>query len=140
MKLQKVYSSGKILNGNLYSRLQDLDKSVFYGCGNEFKENRDWWVIVDRNKIVAYCGSAYAYGGVCLFVRAWVHEPYRGKGIQKRMIKCRVKAAYGCKVIVTYTLRDNYPSMNSLVSCGFRMFEPEYAYAGRQQMYFRMIL
>jgi len=60
MKLLKIYSKGKILNFDAYIQLQELDRTNpnFKGCGNEFKHNRDWWVILDKKKtIVAYCGT-----------------------------------------------------------------------------------
>lgn len=138
-KLRKIYSRGRILDYSLYEQLKELDGKCFPGCGNEFLKNRDWWVISVKNKIIAYCGSAYSMG-ICLFIRAWVHKDYRGNGIQKRMIKQRIKAAKNCKVIVTYTVPDNYASANSLISTGFRLFDPAYAYAGRGQMYFRKVL
>ncbi len=52
MKLLKIYSKGKILNFDAYIQLQELDRTNpnFKGCGNEFKHNRDWWVILDKKK------------------------------------------------------------------------------------------
>lgn len=139
-KITKVYSRGKVLNKADYEKLQDieLNNPNFKGCGNEFKDNRDWWVIKNtRGKIIAYCGSIYTHGFV-IFNRAWVDRKYRGKGIQKRLINIRLKSAakYG-KVAITYTLVDNYPSSNSLISCGFKLYGPEYQYAGGNVLYFR---
>ncbi len=139
-KITKVYSRGKVLNKADYEQLQqiELTNPNFKGCGNEFKENRDWWVIKNtRGKIIAYCGSIYTHGFV-IFNRAWVDRKYRGKGIQKRLINIRLKSAakYGSTAI-TYTLIDNYPSANSLISCGFKLYAPEYAYAGSNVLYFR---
>ena len=136
MKTIKVFNRGKILNPNLYDELKELDDKVFNGCNNEFKSNRDWWVIVSSNKIIAYCGCAFVEG-MCLFVRAWVHKDYRGQGLQKKMIKLRIKSAYDCHIAITYTTTDNYPSANSLISQGFRLYSPEYAYAGREMLYFQ---
>ena len=48
MKLQKIYSCGKVLNAALYNMLVELDPIIFTGCENEFKENRDWWVIFEN--------------------------------------------------------------------------------------------
>lgn len=136
MRLRKIYNRGKILNENLYQRLIELDSKVFAGCYNEFKENRDWWVVVDNNSIIAFCGCSYS-DGVCIFVRAWVYKPYRGQGLQSRMIKARLKAAYDCNVAITYTSNDNIPSINNLFKNGFKLYYPSYAYVGKDVLYFK---
>jgi len=138
MKTIKVFNRGKELNPILYEELQELDISNpnFKGCNNEFKANRDWWVIISGNKIIAYCGCAFIEG-ICLFVRAWVHKDYRGQGLQKKMIKLRVKSAYDCHIAITYTTADNPPSANSLISQGFKLYLPEYAYGGKEMLYFQ---
>jgi len=41
MKLIRIYKRGKIINPQLYERLKVLDAEVFWGCGDEFKKNRD---------------------------------------------------------------------------------------------------
>ena len=138
--MRKIYSQGKILNRSLYDELQVLDARVFYGCGNEFKENRDWWVRVAGNRIVAYCGCLYSEG-VCIFVRAWVHADYRGQGMQRKMIRLRVKAARrDCSVAITYTTSDNYPSANNLIREGFLLYQPAYMYAGDRMLYFKKVV
>jgi hypothetical protein len=38
---------------------------------------------------------------------------------------------------ITYTSIDNYPSVNSLISQGFKFYSPEYAYGGREMLYFQ---
>lgn len=136
MKTTKVFNRGKVINSYLYEELKELDFKVFSGCTNEFKTNRDWWIITSGNIIVGYCGCAFSEG-VCIFVRAWVHKDYRGNGLQKKMIKLRLKSAYDCNIAITYTTMDNYPSANNLISQGFKLYCPEYAYAGREMLYFQ---
>jgi RimJ/RimL family protein N-acetyltransferase len=142
MRLIRIFNEGKILNEELYFKLQNLDMckvSEFYGCGNEFKQNRDWWVMLYCGEIIAYCGCIYSEG-VCLFNRAWVRSDFRGKGIQKKMIKARIKSAkHNSNAIVTYVTNDNPASANSLIACGFRIFTPAYQYAGKDKIYFRKI-
>lgn len=132
MRLKRIYKQGKVIDGKLYNKLQRLDFNVFAGCNNEFKSNRDWWVIVDScTNIIAYCGCLYT-DGICIFVRAWVSKWYRGKGIQRRMILTRLKAALnaGCSTTITYTTYDNYVSANNLIRCGFKLYNPANRYAG----------
>lgn len=139
MRLQKIYNQGRIINSILYDYLQDIDQnqiSAFRGCGNEFKNNRDWWVITDKaGFIIAYCGCIYSES-ICIFNRAWVHKRYRGMGLQRKMISKRIQSAKGqCKKVITYTTPDNVISSNNLIKCGFKMYTPEYAYAGRNMIY-----
>jgi GNAT superfamily N-acetyltransferase len=86
------------------------------------------WVAVDRlcgtDLIVAY-GSAKEsrlFPGWVYLTRAGVSEPYRGCGLQKRLIRARTRWA-GSRPVYTYTL-DNPASCNALIGCGFRLFEP----------------
>jgi GNAT superfamily N-acetyltransferase len=136
MRLTKIFSRGRIINQAAYTQLQALDARCFPGCEGEFINNRDWWVIISGNIIVAYCGSWYS-SGICMFNRAWVKPEYRGQGIQKRMIKVRLAAAklYG-DTVITYTTRDNDKSANNLIAKGFRLYNPAYAYAGNEMIYF----
>lgn len=139
MHLFKIFSFGKVIYKGLYDSLQVLDRTTpsFKGCGNEFHENREWWVAVNnKNEIVAYCGSIYTQG-ICIFNRAWVSPKMRGKGTQKKMIRLRLKRAREIsRIAITYTTPDNYNSVNNLISCGFKLYGPEYAYGGRQMLYF----
>ena len=142
MRLKKIFSFGNILDRETYEQLRELDYNNpnFKGCGDEFQFNREWWVILDEGEIVAYCGSIYSKG-ICIFNRAWVKKNYRGQGIQRRMIKTRIKAASTfCHIAITYTTLDNFPSANNLINCGFRLYLPEYSYGGSDKLYFQKLL
>ena len=133
-KLIKIFSFGKVYNQKIYEDLQALDAVVFDG-ESEFTENREWWVILENKRIVAYCGSGYKED-ICHFVRAWVAHKHRGKGWQKRMIRLRLRNAKNYYTI-TYTSIDNVVSANNLISCGFRPYRPEYKWAGSSFNYWR---
>jgi GNAT superfamily N-acetyltransferase len=142
MRLKKIFSFGNILDRDTYEQLRELDYTNpnFKGCADEFQFNREWWVILDQGEIVAYCGSIYSKG-ICIFNRAWVKKSHRGQGIQRRMIKTRLKAASTfCHIAITYTTLDNFPSANNLISCGFRLYLPEYSYGGSDKLYFQKLL
>lgn len=144
MRFEKVFSMGKVLNSKAYDALylQDRHGPAFRECENEFKDNRDWWVLKNgRNEIIAYCGTAYSEG-IAIFLRAWVIKSKRGKGLQKHMIKLRLNAAKQrkCKTAITYTMKWNYPSMNSLIGCGFKIYGPSWEYGGKEMVYFKKTL
>ena len=136
MRTKKVFSLGKVIDARLYELVQIMDKNIFFGCENEFKTNREWWVILnDSNKVIAYCGSIYTEG-ICIYIRAWVRKDNRGKGLQKKLINIRYKAALkNSHTVITYTTKDNYPSANNLISQGFKLYFPEYAYGGKEMLY-----
>ena len=137
MRLFKVFSHGRIYNDDLYTRLKELDQhTVFPGCNDEFQKNRDWWVqLNEEQKIIAYCGCLYNQG-ICIFIRAWVDRSARGKGLQKKMIKARIKSAkQTCKTVITYTTADNIHSINNLIKTGFILYEPVYKYSGPNVLY-----
>lgn len=138
MRLKKIFSFGNVIDKEAYEQLKELDYTNpnFKGCGDEFQYNREWWVILDNREIVAYCGSIYSKG-ICIFNRAWVKKEYRGQGIQRKMIKSRLKAASNfCHIAITYTTLDNFPSANNLINCGLRLYIPEYMYGGKDKLYF----
>jgi citrate lyase synthetase len=126
-------------NTELYRQLEELDLINFPNCGDsEFQSNRDWWVVLNtEEEIIAYCGSLYE-SGICVFVRAWVHKQYRNRGLHKKMITTRVNAAYNrnSKCVVTYTMRENLASANNLIRKGFLLHNPQFAWVGRDVLYF----
>jgi hypothetical protein len=138
LKTKKIFSFGKVLNADLYQRVQELDKKIFFGCNNEFLENREWWVLLNnRGTIIAYCGSIYA-SDICIFIRAWVKRTNRGKGLQKKLIDIRLRAAKkNSSVAITYTVKENCPSINNLISKGFKIYIPEYTYGGKEMLYWK---
>ncbi len=88
----------------------------------------DWWLVDHGGELIAFAGmykSKYYYttGYLC---RAAVAFEHRGQGLQKRIIRVRLRESkvQGLTCAVTDTERTNYPSVNSLISCGFRLFRP----------------
>lgn len=133
MRIQKV-----IHNTDLYYKLIELDKAVFYKCYDEFKPNREWFVILVDGKIIAYSGHTISER-ICIFVRMWVSPKYRGKGIQSKMIRKRIASAkkHKCTNIITYTSIDNVPSSNNLIKNGFRLYTPLFEWVGNKYLYWK---
>lgn len=142
LKTKKIFTLGRVLNEDLYLRVQELDQKVFFGCNNEFHVNREWWAILNkRGQIVAYCGSIYA-NNICIFIRAWVKKTYRGKGLQKKLIDIRLRAAknLACHTAITYTIKENCASINNLIAKRFKIYIPEYAYGGKEMLYWKRLI
>jgi GNAT superfamily N-acetyltransferase len=102
-----------------------------------------WWVAWDGTEPVAFAGlrlcSLAENRGLGFLCRAGVVPAYRGRGLQKKLIRVREAAArqLGLKELVTYCLCSNSPSMNSLVSCGYRFYVPATKYGGSGSVYLR---
>lgn len=103
-----------------------------------------WWLVWDEeDKPIGYAGMRVIEGeNTAYFCRVGVLPKHRGNGLQKKLIEVRSRYAkrLGCEVVVTYTSADNSPSINSLVSRGFRHYNPEYPWAGSAYLYWRKTL
>ena len=108
---------------------------------DEFYEHKgnNYWLV--KNEDGNYCGFCMAtdIGSKMLFLsRVGVLKKYRGQGLHKRMIKIREAFAKrkGFNCILTYTTKDNYQSFAHLIKAGYKLYDPEYAYAGLNVFYF----
>lgn len=70
--------------------------------------------------------------------RSGVLLPHRGRGLQKRLIRVRTRKAkdLGWLWLLSDT-SQNPESSNSLISCGFRMYEPREPYGLDTSIYWR---
>jgi GNAT superfamily N-acetyltransferase len=109
------------------------------------KDGGWWWVITARFGIaVAFASMHLKFdrkGPNGYLTRSGVVEAHRGHGLQKRLIKARAKVAacYNLKSLVTTTF-ENGPSGNSLIACGFRLFEPDEPWMAPGTNYWRKTL
>lgn len=100
------------------------------------------WTLWHRGEAVAFCSYRKYSDKICFFSRAGVLEAYQGKGLHVKMIKHRLKEAQneGYHYAITYTTKENAQSFNNLQKCGFKLYLPEYAYAGNEMLYWIKIL
>ena len=95
-----------------------------------------WWIGTVDDVPICYCGlqllEDYAY-----MVRSGVLAEYQGQGLQKKMIKRRLEycTKKGINKVVTDTVCDNPASMNSLISSGFKVYEPAEGWRGEGTVY-----
>jgi GNAT superfamily N-acetyltransferase len=128
-----------------YSVRQTKDWRTVKKLHNECFPADDWetgtayWLLVDldTNEPVGFA-SAKKLRNVVYLNRAGVLPHANGRGLQRRLIKARLRWAkkIGAVCAITYTVYDNHPSICNLLKCGFKFFHPEYAWAGRAVHYF----
>lgn len=92
-------------------------------------------------ELAAYASARDLLGdgelGSVYFDRAAVARAYRGRGLQRRLIRRRLEwaRARNARVAITYTMAGLAVSANNLIACGFRLYVPEYAWAGTDALY-----
>jgi GNAT superfamily N-acetyltransferase len=100
-----------------------------------------WWLVRTAGYPLAFAGlhpdptgwDRDCPGGAAFLCRAGVLPAFRGRGLQKRLIRAReayAKKHLDKRWLVTYTLVSNPESSNSLIACGFKLFVPAGAEKG----------
>jgi GNAT superfamily N-acetyltransferase len=103
-----------------------------------------WWIVYDSsNTPCAFAGlvPSARWLRVGYLCRAGVLPGHRGRGTQKRLIRARVRQArkLGWEWLISDTY-NNPASANSLISCGFKMFEPSQPWGAKGTLYWRLKL
>ena len=103
--------------------VEALDRECFPGLPYDFARDA-LWVASLVGEVVGYASArdSKRYPGWVYLSRCAVHPDFRGHGLQKRLIRARVRWAK--RTTYTYTL-DNPASGNALMACGFRLFQPD---------------
>ena len=100
-----------------------------------------WHVVYSQD------GEAVGFGGIVpstrwsdtmYLCRAGVVPTHQGQGLQKRLIRQRLKVAkrLGMNWVITDT-NQNPASANSLIAIGFKMFEPSKPWGFKTALYWR---
>jgi GNAT superfamily N-acetyltransferase len=130
MRIRKI-----ALDDDNLIRLNRMEKICFPeiergALGPYDKKSAEWWFSYnDTNTPKAFAGAKMWEPDNCVFLcLSGVLPEARGKGLQKRLIRVRLKWAKKMKAkgAYTYTADDNLASANSLIGCGFKLFEPSY--------------
>lgn len=86
-----------------------------------------WWIAYDSQLPIGFCGMYLSsnWANTGYLCRAGILPEYRGKGLQKRLIRVRERKArkLGWTHLVTDTY-NNPASANNLISCGYRNYLP----------------
>lgn len=99
-----------------------------------------WWIAYHDGQVAGFAGLVPSSrwletGYLC---RAGVLPEHRGRGLQKKLIKVRIAHArrLGWRWLLTDT-RQNPPSANSLIACGFKMYDPAHPWGFKDSVYWR---
>ena len=100
-----------------------------------------WWIAYDEQLLpVGFAGlvRSYSFSDCGYLCRAGVLKEHRGKGIQKKLIRVRETQAkkLGWNWLISDTT-DNHPSSNSLISCGFKLYDPSNPLGYKHTLYWR---
>lgn len=122
-----------------FKLIETMDRECFPPPDDPYQyQSAKWWVARESGNPVAYSGAKWWTPDNSVYLcRAGVLTSHRGRGIQGRMIAARVKWAtsLGANCVFTYTLPDNAPSSNSLISQGFKLYRPSEYWAGDEALY-----
>ena len=103
-----------------------------------------WWVAFLDGEPVGYCGAREIGGDpeTVFLSRAAVIESARGQGLQRKLIAKRLAwgRSRGKSWAITYTARDNCASSNNLIRSGFKLYRPEWCWAGTEFLYWKRAL
>jgi GNAT superfamily N-acetyltransferase len=100
-----------------------------------------WWLAWGEDGAVAGFASLHPskrWLETGLLSRAGVLLHYQGHGLQKKLIRARERFArrLGWGWMISDTT-DNPASANSLISCGYRLYEPRWPYRVKETLYWR---
>lgn len=123
-------------------RLHSLQEACLPGdWPRDFSRDVVWIGCDPAGNDVAFCAVRLLDDGQWYLSRAGVVPEARGHGLQRRMIRLRVRHARkltpGC-MLITDTTYDNLASANSLMACGFRLYEPGERWAFESGLYWRL--
>lgn len=145
MKTSLVYAGkpGKQSPKSIQTILEIQSKCFEYDYAKEKDIPFDhWWLLKNGNRSIGFCSLRHFNDepGTWFLRLAAVLDEYRGHGLQKKMIRHRVKFAkrHVAKRIITYASYDNLPSANSLIRCGFKLYKPRWNWGTGYAYYFKL--
>lgn len=103
------------------------------------------WITYDGDRPVAFA-TVEIMGGInkgdLYFARVGVVAGYHNKGLQRRLMRlvARWGKRMGYKVIVTYVLSTNGPSLVNFIRMKYLVYRPPYKWAGNGVVYLKQYL
>lgn len=115
-------------------RTEDLDDvrelhNLTFPLDEWVGDDREFWIVRDADgQGVGFCAAMYQPSSNCVALdRAGVIDTAHGAGLQKRMIRARLRWArsLGATGAIAYCALRNYQSIANLLKCGFRFYSSE---------------
>ena len=119
--------------------IKKMDDECFPGEKLDDLHEHIWFIAFVDGEPAGYAALKIWSGNVGFLSRVGVLARFRGKGLQKKLIRSRERYGKkrGVKVMVTYTWQYASYSPNSLISCGYKIYRPRNAWAGPHWLYFQ---
>lgn len=129
------------LREDVAEAIADMHEVCFRNTAAPVDTSEGWWWLVYHGKYaVAFAGLTFGKSDkdTGYLVRSGVMPKYRGRGLQKRLIRAREMKArkIGLHYIVTDTT-FNTASSNSLIKAGYKLFTPKRPWAFKSTLYWR---
>lgn len=130
----------KILTNNEVYQYPGLPEAILQMNGRLDLPNRFWFVIINGTQWVGYGGyrkidNERVYSGP-----TFIKEEFRGKGLQRKLIRARIAQAKkdGYKESVSCVDNYNHHSGNNLIAEGYRMTSiPSYYDIEQYEVWFK---
>lgn len=132
MRIQRTYD---------LELIEHLHRRIFPGVSlYGYRDTSVWWDVRNvAGEPLGFCGvyPPPVDGDGGYLVRAGLLPGARGRGLQKRMISVRLAwmRRHNLRLAVTYTMCDNNASINSLIHCRFKVYDPQHPWAGTDVLY-----
>lgn len=134
----KLVSLPTLNNAYYIEKCREINDTEFKGCEAVQWENSYIWAAMKDKTVVGFATMRYLRDEKVGFLsRALVLPEHRRKGIHTRLLKARVRMAKkkGWQGLLTYVSVTNPASANSLFQNGFKMYIPEFRWAGKDFLY-----
>ena len=147
MKLRCIATPDRLTDA-ARAEIHRLDR-ILFASDHEIKgDDCWWWTIEDKGEAIAFAGLRPCQeahnAGLAYLIRAGVRRTHRVRGLQRQLIRARVRMArrHGLKEVVTYVMAYNMASANNLISCGFKLYRPAKPqdWGGKTALYFHKSL
>jgi len=139
MKIHRVDTRSASIRNELsvlHKKCLPYDKTFDFSQGY-------WWLATQDGVDCGFAGLIYSpwWSDCGYLIRCGVLPDYRGQGLQKKFIRVRIRQAKALRLrwLITSTF-DNPASANSLISCGFKMFNPSKPWMAKHTSYWRLKL
>jgi GNAT superfamily N-acetyltransferase len=131
-------------NKDIQDVLMGLQLVILDGTKPTKPEIGYWWMVTtEKGEGVGFAAMKQSaqFGDCVFFHRSGIMEEHTGQGLQKRLIKARMRKAknMGFNWAVSDTTH-NPASSNSLINCGFKMYQPSKPWGWKHTCYWRLKL